>query len=485
MDSWQSRLEGALLGPTSPICNTEVWTEKHSTTAFLFFHADTVLPPPTMSSSKGSGHPPLHTVLPPLILGTATFNSQYVTDPLAMPSTAIVRRAIDLGITAFDTSPYYGPSETLLGAALKDVLPPRSALTLITKVGRIGPATFDYSPAQIRYSVLRSLKRLNDTPYLDLVYAHDVEFVTPAEVLTAVRELRRLRDDGLLRYVGISGFPVDTLVDLAEMIKRETGEGVDAVLSYGHFTLQNRKLGKPELDRSTPQTENSYLQRFREAEVDVVLNASILGMGLLTTTGIPPDSETPVVVPSEDGVLEKISPLASWHPSPPGLRTACKKLATWADRADERLETVAIRWALAEWARIGAETGLGVKLLSPDNAWVGATVIGVTTVRELEETVDEWNGVLDLIGPYSEEEKEGTEQGSRQSGILRLVEGAMWPTLGEEWLDYSWASPGDDYSNQLKESDRGVVPQDDGILAGYEEAKRRAKEYAEELKDSI
>lgn len=330
--------------------------------------------------------------------------------------------------------------------------------------------------------MLRSLKRLNDTPYLDLVYAHDVEFVTPEEVLTAVRELRRLRDeDGLVRYVGISGFPVDKLVALAEMVKRETGEGLDAVLSYGHFTLQNRILGKDEVEGTVGQKGGkSYLQRFRDAGVDVVLNASILGMGLLTTAGIPPDPETPVMVKTEDGMLETKSPLAKWHPSPPELRVACKKLVTWADRANERLETVAIRWSLAEWARIGAEAGLGVNLLSPEGAKVGATVIGVTSVRELEETVAEWDGVLDLVGPYSEMEKENTEQGARQSGILRLVEGAMWPTLGEQWLDYAWASPGNDYENQLKEADRKVVPQDDGVLAGYEEAKRRAKQYAEE-----
>ncbi|RKU43045.1 hypothetical protein DL546_005948 [Coniochaeta pulveracea] len=427
-------------------------------------------------------HPPLHTVLPPLILGTATFNKQYVSDPHSMPSTSIVKRAIDLGITAFDTSPYYGPSETILGAALSNVLPPRSALTLITKVGRIGPSTFDYSAAQVRYSVLRSLKRLNDTPYLDLVYAHDVEFVTPEEVLTAVRELRRLRDeDGLVRYVGISGFPVDRLVSLAEMVKRETGEGLDAVLSYGHFTVQNRLLGKDELEGTVGQDgKRSYLQRFKEAGVDVVLNASILGMGLLTTAGIPPDPETPVVVKTEDGAVETKSPLAKWHPSPPELRIACKKLVSWAERAEERLETVAIRWSLAEWARIGAETGLGVNLLLPEGGKVGATVIGVTSVRELEETVAEWNGVLDLVGPYTEAEKEHTEQGARQSSIVRLVEGAMWPTLGEQWLDYAWDSPGKDFKNELKEADRGVVPQDDGILASYEEAKRRARQYVEE-----
>ena len=139
--------------------------------------------------------PPLSSVIPPLILGTATFNTQYHPDPSQMPYVDIVRRALlTHGITAFDTSPYYGPSEILLGDALQKVNSPRSSYLLITKAGRNAGNTFDYSPAAIRSSVRRSLNRLH-TPYLDLVYAHDVEFVTPEEVLAAVTELRRLRDE--------------------------------------------------------------------------------------------------------------------------------------------------------------------------------------------------------------------------------------------------------------------------------------------------
>lgn len=402
-----------------------------------------------------------------------------------MPSTAIVSRCLELGITAFDTSPYYGPSESILGSALSHALSsspaplPRSSLTLITKCGRIGPDTFDYSPAQIRYSVLRSLQRL-DTPYLDLVYAHDVEFVTDAEVLGAVRELRRLRDeDHLVRYVGISGFPVARLVELAEMISRETGEGVDAVLSYGNFTVQNRTLGKAELEGAATAKESelkSPLQRFRDAGVGVVLNASMLGMGLLTTAGIPPDPETPVVVPTADGEEKKASPLAKWHPSPPALRLACKKLAALAAAEGERLESVAIRWSLAEWARIGALAGLGVKLPGAE-VTVGPTVMGVTSVGELEETASEWKGVLEVLASPGEDHKADKAGSARQAKIVELVEEKMWPALGKEWLDYSWASPGDGFVNQLKEVDRGVVPGDDGILEGYAQAKARAEQY--------
>lgn len=59
--------------------------------------------------------PPLSTLLPPLICGTGTFNIQYNADPFSLPTNAIVQRALESGVNAFDTSPYYGPSEEILG----------------------------------------------------------------------------------------------------------------------------------------------------------------------------------------------------------------------------------------------------------------------------------------------------------------------------------------------------------------------------------
>ena len=423
--------------------------------------------------------PPLHTVLPPLILGTATFNTQYVVDPHGMPYRDIVARALSLGVKGFDTSPYYGPSETLLGAALdglmnpaassSDPMPvPRSSFFLVTKAGRIVLDEFDYSPSWVRYSVLRSLQRLH-TPYIDLIYMHDVEFVSPAEVLAGVRELRRLRDEeGVVRYVGISGFPVEVLCGLAEMILAETGEPLDAVLSYGHFTVQNRRLGLPAVDGKEEDSEGSPLARFKKAGVDVVLNASMLGMGLLTTRGIPVDPPASSTAGGDAGKI--ISPLAQWHPSPPELRLACKKIAGLATAAGERLESVAIRWALAEWAKIGAAAGFGVGSsfgAGPDK--VGATVCGVSTIEELEETVAEWRGALSSIGGAAETADDAYGP-VRQDKVLRLVREQLWPALGP-WLDFVWDSPGPGYVNTRRECDRGVVP-DDGVVAEYERSKQ-------------
>ncbi|ROW06690.1 hypothetical protein VPNG_06758 [Cytospora leucostoma] len=458
-----------------------------------------------MSSAVDSSAPvrlPISSALPPLILGTATFNHQYVDDPARMPYQSIVSRALDLGIKAFDTSPYYGPSETLLGDALHHLTVPNKANTaipdsteqkyprdsymILTKAGRIAGNSFDYSPTWIRYSVLRSLKRLH-TPYLDLVYCHDVEFVSPAEVLEAVKELRRLRDeDGLIRYVGISGYPVDVLCDLAEMIFRETGEGVDAVMSYCHSTVQNHRLVEGFLDReSEPAVQGDSvkptpLARFKKAGVSAVLNASMLGMGLLTTRGV------------DHG------PQAAWHPSPPPLRKACADMAAAATAAGEKLERLAIRWSLDTWARAGAKAGLGVSLkgkgkhesLSDSNS-IGGSVIGITSIAELEETWDVWMSVLAESVPYVSLDDEFAREASKdvdasgdkdlQTASLRrsdqvqsLVEEKLWPLLAD-WRDYSWPSGLEEegFVNERKPEDRGTVP-DDGILREYVHKSRPA-----------
>ncbi|KAL1968536.1 hypothetical protein VTN77DRAFT_1746 [Rasamsonia byssochlamydoides] len=415
---------------------------------------------------------PLSADLPPLIFGTSTFNSQYNPDPYALPTTELVHHALSAGIRAFDTSPYYGPAEDLLGRALaadfvRDNFP-RHTYRLLTKVGRIAASSFDYSPAWVRYSVRRSLKRLR-TPYLDVVYCHDVEFVTPAEVLEAVRELRRIRDtEGTIRYVGISGYPVDVLCSLAEMVLKETGEPLDVVMSYANFTLQNTRL----------LTEG--LPRLLAAGVDVVPNASPLGMGLLRRQGVP------------------IGGMGNWHPAPDGLRNAIHKASNWVDEQGEKLEVVAIRFALESWLREGASAGaLGPPLAPSADAdashlavarlgtgkRLGVSVMGVSNLDELNEILHVWRSILngleshDAVTPAEGQVEKNLPDQSHHTttqpppAILAPTEGQItdreWSLarrkriqtlaqgirsiLGDEWVDYAWSSPGPDFVNSLSE----------------------------------
>ena len=152
--------------------------------------------------------------IPPLGLGGATFSLQFnpaPDDESTLPVQAILRRALALGINLIDTSPYYGNSEIILGKALRAVWNDgwsRQGMFIGTKVGRVKLREFDYSPPSVRASIARSLERLG-VEALDIVYCHDVEFVTRTEVLGAVEELFKLRNEGKIRYVGISGNPRD------------------------------------------------------------------------------------------------------------------------------------------------------------------------------------------------------------------------------------------------------------------------------------
>jgi D-arabinose 1-dehydrogenase len=368
--------------------------------------------------------PSLSTVISPLICGTATFNTQYNTDPFSLPTNSIISRAFALGIRAFDTSPYYGPSETLLGAALSQpsILSsyPRSSYHLVTKVGRIGGSEFDYSPEWVRYSIQRSLERLH-TAYLDVVYCHDVEFVSPSEVLTAIRELRRIRgEEGTIKYVGISGYPVPLLCELADLVLRETGEPLDAVMSYANFTLQN----------STLRTEG--IERLKRAGVSCVPNASILGMGLMRSAGVP------------------VGGKGDFHPAPRELRNRALEAAKFVEETGERLEVLSIRWGLDSWAREGASVG-GV-------GGIGVSVMGVSTLGELEETMRVWESVLDgLPIPGREVEQEKKEWSLKRRKEAEGKARGVWDILGE-WKDFTWASPEEGYVNTRLI--KGVIEED-------------------------
>jgi aryl-alcohol dehydrogenase-like predicted oxidoreductase len=383
--------------------------------------------------------------LPPLIFGTATFNYQFNPDPFALGPNAIVQRALAHGIRAFDTSPYYGPSEDILGTALSTHFVrqhyPREQYVILTKAGRISADSFDYSPAWIRHSVKRSCRRLR-TQYLDLVYCHDVEFVSAEEVLGAVRELRRLRDEtGTLKYVGISGYPVTVLCDLAEMILRETGEPLDAVMSYANFTLQNTRL----LSEGLP--------RLLAAGVDVIPNASPLGMGLLRRQGPP------------------IGAMGNWHPAPDELRQAIAAASEWIDSQGEKLEVVAVRFALETWMREGAKAGaLGDPLGSTREAYqsrsksvgkLGVTVMGVSKIDELDETLRVWRSVLDgLVDDLDQDQGSITpsdavsdhEWSLQRRQRIRVLAKSIRGVIGQ-WADFAWASPGPDFVNRPNSSD--------------------------------
>jgi len=114
---------------------------------------------------------------------------------------ALIRKAVELGVTFFDTAEVYGPfaNEALLGEALA---PLRRDVVIATKFGfRIGQTGLDSRPEHIREVADAALRRL-DTDVIDLFYQHRVDPDVPIEdVAGTVGDLVRA---GKVKHFGLS-----------------------------------------------------------------------------------------------------------------------------------------------------------------------------------------------------------------------------------------------------------------------------------------
>lgn len=117
---------------------------------------------------------------------------------------AVLRGAVDLGVTFFDTAEVYGPyaNEELVGEALEPV---RDQVVLATKFGwRIEDGAsvgLDSRPEQVRRVVEASLRRLR-TDVIDLLYQHRVDPEVPIEDVAGV--VGELVAEGKVRHLGLS-----------------------------------------------------------------------------------------------------------------------------------------------------------------------------------------------------------------------------------------------------------------------------------------
>ena len=123
-----------------------------------------------------------------------------------------IHRAIDLGVTLFDTAEIYGPyrNEELLGRAL---VQRRDEVLIATKFGTIlhrgdGSRGLDGSAENVRLAVEGSLRRLG-TDRIDLYYQHRIDPDTPIE--DTVGALSALISEGKIRHYGLSEAGPDTI----------------------------------------------------------------------------------------------------------------------------------------------------------------------------------------------------------------------------------------------------------------------------------
>ena len=231
-----------------------------------------------------------------------------------------VHVAVDNGINFIDVSPYYGhlKAEQVLGKALREI--PRDKYYLSTKVGRYGKDgvnTWDYSAERVTRSVYESMERLG-IDYIDLINVHDIEFqaALPGGLQKVADEtlpaLVKLRDEGVVRHVGITDLQPENLQWVIDHVEPGT---VESILCFCHYSLNDDML-------------TDYLDYFEQRGIGVI-NASPFSMGLLSSRGAP-----------------------DWHPAPESLRDACKRAAEYCAAQGYPIEELAIQFAVSLSPRI-------------------------------------------------------------------------------------------------------------------------------------
>lgn len=216
-------------------------------------------------------------------LGTVKFGrNEQVKYPSAfdLPTDAEIHRLLDVarehGVNLLDTAPAYGTSEERLGPILAE----RGEIddwVLATKAGeefRDGESHFDFSPAHIRKSVERSLRRLR-RERIELVLLHsngdDVKILTERG---AVEALQEMKTGGKIGAIGISSKTVeggklalelglDVVMAAYNPWYRDEEAVFDAAAAAGRAVLVKKALGSGWLGRESgrsvaEQVEESF-----------------------------------------------------------------------------------------------------------------------------------------------------------------------------------------------------------------------------------
>lgn len=236
-----------------------------------------------------------------------------------------VHYAIDEGINYFDVAPYYGRglAERRLGQYTGGK---RDKIILTSKAGRYDITDFDYSAERIMRSVEQSLKRLQ-TDHIDLYQLHDVEYAKTEQIVSeAIPAMFKLREQGKIRFVGITGYPLTALKKIAKT------EDVDTVLTYCRYNLMDTTMD----DILTPVVKRRGIG---------LINASPLHMRVLTEKGAP-----------------------YWHPASEKVFEVSAKVAQLCRERGTSISELAMQFALA-------------------HKDVAITLVGMSKVRHVEANI--------------------------------------------------------------------------------------------------
>jgi aryl-alcohol dehydrogenase-like predicted oxidoreductase len=278
---------------------------------------------------------------------------------------ACVRRALDEGITTFDTADVYAntAAESVLGRALEGER--RESLEILTKVywptGPGGPNDSGLSRKHIRESIDASLRRLK-TDYVDVYQAHRYDHETPLEeTMGAFADVVR---QGKALYIGVSEWDAD-------QIRR------------GHELAQ---------EMSVPFVSNQpqYNMLWRVIEAEVVPASRELGIGQIVWSpiaqGVLTGKYRPGEAPPDDSRAghEEAGQLLRGRMNDDVLARV-QRLKPVADQAGLSLAQLAIAWVLANPAVSSAIIGAS----RPEQVSENAKAAGQRLSADLMEQIDE------------------------------------------------------------------------------------------------
>lgn len=256
---------------------------------------------------------------------------------------ASVLQAFRLGINFFDTSPFYGGtlSEKVLGKALKALGVPRDEYIVSTKCGRYAEG-FDFSAERVTKSIDESLARLQ-LDYVDILQCHDIEFGSLDQIVEeTIPALQKLKEAGKIRFIGITGLPLDIFTYVVDRVPPGT---VDVILSYCHYSIND----------STLEDLIPYLK----SKGIGVISASPLAMGLLTESG-PPE----------------------WHPASAEIKSVCRAAAAYCKEKGKNISKLAMQYSLS-------------------NKDISSVLVGMNSIRQVEENVA---AAVELVNVGKDEE---------------------------------------------------------------------------------
>ena len=269
-----------------------------------------------------------------------------------------LERALELGVTFFDTADIYGPftNEKLVGRVLA---PARHSVTIATKFGIVrgedgSMRGLNGRPDYVHEACTASLKRLG-TDYIDLYHLHRVDPDVPIE--ETVGAMGQLIDEGKVRAIGLSEAAPETL-------RRANGERSISALQT-EYSLWSR------------DPEDEILETIRDLDIGFV-PYSPLGRGFLTGR-----FESPEDLPEDD-----------WRRSSPrfqdenfqknlDLVEAVKDLA---DAKEVTPAQLALAWVLHQGDDIAPIPGTTRPEHLEDNAAAAGVHLSEDELAELDET---------------------------------------------------------------------------------------------------